>query len=274
MQYCIDYYKGFQYMNHVDEITISYNRRDTSLLDFLILHKDKKINIYIEDAEDFLKNNNLDMFIQISKEYLDLDFRLKLKDPIKDDYSFQLYQKIRKETDIPYFFDTLISDWDTLQGYIKMSPISIYVVEDLCFELDKIADILHLCGIKVRTFANVCQTKWKDTPSLKTFFVRPEDVSIYENYIDVLEFFGNKKVLNTVYKVYTIDKKWFGELKELIIGFDSNLDSRFIDPIFAVKRISCNKKCLKGGKCRVCERVEDLSEVLKNNKMIIKVDKN
>lgn len=273
MKYCIDFKKNFKYINEVDEITIEYNRKDTSLLEFLLLYKDKRVNIYITDAKDFLENNDLDRFIAISKDYPNLNYYLKLRNPAYNEDAFHLYEKIREETNILYFFDTLVSDWDTLWGYIEMLPLDIYITEDLCFELDKVSSILHKYGIKVRTFPNVCQTKWNKTPSLKTFFIRPEDVDIYEKYIDTLEFFGRSDSIETMYKVYAIDKKWFGPLKELIIGFKSDMDSRFIIPRFAEKRIRCGKKCLKGGTCNVCSKIEQLSKVLKENNLLVQIDK-
>lgn len=273
MNYCIDYQKKFKYIDKINEFTITYNKRDTSLLDFLLLYKDKRINIYIEDSEDFLNNNDLDRFKAINEQYPNLNYYLKINDPKQDKFAIKLYQLIKKEENIHYFFDALVNDWDILWEYINMMPTDIYVVENLCFELDKIADILHTRGIKIRTFANVCQTQCGETPSLKTFFIRPEDISIYEDYIDTIEFFGDRDRTEILYKIYAIDKKWFGQLKEIIVGFNSDLDSRFIIPKFAESRIKCGKKCLKGGSCKICERIEELSKVLENNKLLVQVNK-
>ena len=70
-------------------------------------------------------------------------------------------------------------------------------------------------------------------------------------------------------KVYKEDKKWFGQLKEIIFGLKTDLDSRYIVPHFAEHRTSCKKECLKGGKCKICERVVDLSHSLKEANLII-----
>ena len=73
---------------------------------------------------------------------------------------------------------------------------------------------------------------------------------------------------NKIYK----DKKWFGKLKEIIPNFDSELDSRFIIPHFAKQRIKCGKKCLKGGKCKICERIEQLSKTLEKSNLLVKIE--
>ena len=62
MKYCIDFQKGFRYINDVDEITIIYRRKDTSLIDFLLEHQKQRINIYIKDEEDFLEYNCIKIF--------------------------------------------------------------------------------------------------------------------------------------------------------------------------------------------------------------------
>ena len=54
MKFCVDYSKDFPYLKEVDELNISFNKRDLSLLDFLLLHKDKRINIEIKDTHEFI----------------------------------------------------------------------------------------------------------------------------------------------------------------------------------------------------------------------------
>ena len=114
----------------------------------------------------------------------------------------------------------------------------------------------------------------KDTIDIKKFWIRPEDVEVYGQYIDTIEFFGTPQQVGVLLKVYKEDKKWFGQLKEIIFGLKSDLDSRYIVPRFAEQRVSCKKECLKGGKCRICERVVDLSHSLKDANLIITQKKN
>lgn len=273
MNYCVDFCKDFKYINDVDEITITFNRKDTTLVDFLLEHQTQRINIWIKDAEDFLENKDLEKFKAIQEKYPDLIFYFKLPDPDRSnqrDSIKKLHKLIEEETSFPYFFDTFVNNWDTLYGYLHKGVSDMYITESLGFELNKVAKVLHDAGIRIRTFPNVCQTACKEIPSLKTFFIRPEDVIYYEDYVDTLEFFGYKNSIETVYKVYAIDKKWFGQLKELILGFNEDFDSRYIIPRFAEKRIRCGKECLKGGYCRICERVKDLSKVLEKNSLLIK----
>ena len=78
--------------------------------------------------------------------------------------------------------------------------------------------------------------------------------------------------MDVYYRVYSKDKKWFGQLNELIIDFNSDIDNKYIIPRFAEKRIKCDRKCLKGGLCSRCDRIEELSSSLEKSGLIVKID--
>lgn len=149
----------------------------------------------------------------------------------------------------------------------------IYIINELGFSLDKLAIAAHKLGVKLRVYPNVAQTSaFNEMPALKKFFIRPEDIDLYSDYIDTCEFYNSDKKLETYYKIYKEDKKWFGKLNEIIIDFNSEIDNKYIIPRFAEKRIRCNKSCIKGGYCHRCDRIEELSHTLEQSKLIIKVD--
>lgn len=39
-------------------------------------------------------------------------------------------------------------------------------------------------------------------------------------------------------------------------------------------RIKCGKNCFKGGHCRRCEVIEELSNSLEQSELVVKIDKN
>lgn len=274
MKYCVDFQKGFKYIDNVDEITITYRRKDTSLIDFLLEHQKQRINIYIKDEEDFLQYDCIKIFDAIAKEHPEVDFCFKLKRYAEDTKDVFL-AILSSEVKYKYFFEYFVHDWDSLWGYISLKPSSIYITEEMGFEIKTVAELLHSFNIEVRCFPNVAQSSWNKTPGLKKFFIRPEDTVWYEPYVDVYEFFGKPESLTTYYKIYAIDKKWFGKLNEVILSFEGEIDSRFLLPSFAERRLSCGKRCLKGRGCRICEATEQLSATLeKHNLMFTDFEKN
>lgn len=267
MKYCVNFQKNFKYINEVDEITITYHRKDTSLIDFILKHQKQRINIYIKNEEDFIKYNCIKVFDEIAIQHPEIDFCFKLNryaEATKDLFLAISNSEIKHK----YFFDYFIHDWDSLWGYINLNPSSIYITDEMGFEIKNVAKLLHSHGIEVRCFPNVAQSCWSETPSLKKFFIRPEDTIWYEPYVDVYEFFGKPDSLATYYKIYAIDRKWFGKLDEIILSFNGDIDSRFLLPSFAERRLECGKRCLKGRKCQICEAIEKLSVTLAKHNLI------
>lgn len=270
MKYCVEDYTNLsdEFKNEVDEITIYYQNQITpELVEFFEQNKEKRINLYIEDADEFFKKHQYKAVAAICEKYPEYNISLQFEKFIKEYYDEYLSRAY-----VPFYYRTRVNNWDTLQGLVALGVSDIYIVEDLCFELPKVSELMHSKNIQVRAFPNVAQSTWDLTSDLKKFFIRPEDISVYENYIDVLEFFGPSKDFEIYYKIYTKDQKWFGKLNEIIIGFNSDLDSRFIIPNFAESRVKCGKNCMKGGKCQICDRIEDLSHNLEASNFIVKTE--
>ena len=263
MKYCVDYYNHVAGLEKADEYTIKYSNKNDILIDFLEKNKTKRVNLQIEEV---LTDIEIKMLKPICLAYPNLYLRI-------ESYDEEMQEKLL-EYGVPFFFGNRANNWDTFMGLVESGATDIYIVEDLCFDLERVAIIAAQYNVKLRTYANVAQSTWKDTIDIKKFWIRPEDVSIYEKYINTLEFFGTPQQTGVFLKIYKEDKKWFGQLKEIIFGLKTNLDSRYIVPHFAEQRISCKKECLKGGKCRICERVVDLSYSLKDANLIITQKKN
>jgi hypothetical protein len=77
-----------------------------------------------------------------------------------------------------------------------------YICEELGFSLDKISKILHDNNVRVRVFPNICQSSFPETPSIKTFFIRPDDITVYATFVDVFELISDKERQRVLYKVY------------------------------------------------------------------------
>lgn len=256
MKYCFNYNKStekMKYIKNAQEWTIKYNSKDSTLLTFLDRNKDKRINLYFEDVV------TIDFLYELNKKYDNLYFKLKKE---------QYYNKDLKYN-FKFFFDEPVGDWDTLIGLLEYGVSDVYIVEDLGFELDRVKTIAAQYNVQIRVFPNVAQSKFLDTNSLKKFFIRPEDIKKYENYIDVIEFYHSDEQLDTYYEIYAIDRKWFGKLNEIIKDFDLEIDNKYIISNFSEKRIKCGKKCLKGGTCKRCDNISHLADSLEQSKLIV-----
>lgn len=271
MKYCINYSNKSHIIDKVDEILIRYDKNKILELftQFIPAHLNQRVIVQlIEENNIDTIVNNLKKIISIYNENKDIKFDIQLP------FYNQKFIEELKDTNLKYFFKAAANSWDKFTGLISQNVSDIYITDELAFELDKVAEIAHKNNIKVRIYPNVAQSRWDKLSDILKFFIRPEDIEMYEPYVDVCEFYGDKaQQIDTYYKIYQEDKKWFGDLQEIIIGLDSKIDSRYIIPRFAEKRIKCGKDCLKGGKCEMCKRILDLSEQLENAHLIVQIDK-
>lgn len=271
MKYCINYSNKSHIIDKVDEILIRYDKNKILELftQFIPAHLNQRVIVQlIEENNIDTIVNNLKKIISIYNENKDIKFDIQLP------FYNQKFMEELKDTNLKYFFKAAANSWDKFTGLISQNVSDIYITDELAFELDKVAEIAHKNNIKVRIYPNVAQSRWDKLSDILKFFIRPEDIEMYEPYVDVCEFYGDKaQQIDTYYKIYQEDKKWFGDLQEIIIGLDSKIDSRYIIPRFAEKRIKCGKDCLKGGKCEMCKRILDLSEQLENAHLIVQIDK-
>lgn len=259
MKYCLNYNRDTEYANCIkkaDEWTIIYNNKDTTLLEFLELNKDKRINIYIKN------------------EGIDFDFLKELCDKYENVYiKLNADYYLNCKPNFRFFYDIQISNWDILNGVLNLGATDVYIVEDLGFDIGKVKVIASQYNAQIRVYPNIAQSKWSNSDAIKKFFIRPEDIDNYEDYVDVIEFYNVDKNIDIYYDIYKNKKKWFGKLNEIILDFNSEIDNKYIVPRFAEMRIKCNKNCIKGGGCRRCEVIEDLSNTLEQSKLIVQIDK-
>ena len=173
------------------------------------------------------------------------------------------------EANIPYFSIRWCNNWDWLHHLIDLGVSDIYIVEQMGFELDKVRKV---CGdkIQLRTYPDVCQVR-PYNGSIYGFFIIPNEVHLYDGFIDVCEFFKEDKE-DVLYDIYT-KGKWLGNLKSVISDLKEDLYSTYLFPTFGIYRRSCGKRCLKGEKCNLCQRAIDLSKELQKEGIMLQVKK-
>ena len=222
----------------------------------------QRICFDITNCEKFKEDkNNFTLIEALCQKYNNLVFTI----PKEDIYFIENFKK----RNIPFYINIYINDWDTFNHYLSIGVTDIILVENMCFEIARASALAHANGnINIRVIPNVAQSSCYQTPDCKKFFIRPEDIDIYESYVDICEFAGDNQ--DGYYKIYAEDKKWYGYLNEIIIGYNGKEDNRSIHYDFAKARLNCGKRCFKGGWCRNCILNMEFSNVLHDRHIIIK----
>lgn len=263
MKYCISYYQNCPLIKKADEIMIKYTHKTEELLQFIKEYdEDQRIIVNIISLEDI--ESNIEIFNAAAIAHKKFGIMLS----IKQDWT------ILKENNLPFFFVEGASCLDELDAYIIAGVSDIYIINELGFQLDKVYKVCHRNGIQVRVYPNVAQSKTNfEINGVRKFYIRPDDVSIYEPYVDVFEFFGDLTKQPVYYDIYN-DERWLGDLGLVIIGLNTELDNKTIMPVFGEARLDCGKKCVFD-KCNICREVVNVAEALKEKNIgIIKKKKN
>ena len=255
MKSCIEWRKSFKYLPQIDQFNIDFRNKQIKLNKFLDIYaKSQRVNIRL--PEEYTKDD-IDLLIAAYQKGYNIAVILP-------------GQNLQKIISVPFYFSVPAYTWDRLLTYISLGVSDIFISGDLAFELDKVSSIAKKENIKIRCYANIAQVddnlnKYND--GFKQFFIRPEDVDIYGEYVDVIEFYDSIEQQNVLYEVYFKDKEWNGKLREIIKGMDNQVNNYYIlGKEFAQRRIKCSRKCLKGERCQLCERTIELANSLEKSK--------
>ena len=230
--FCLNYYPSQSYLKDADQFKIKYRPADRTLKDFLETYQDKSIVI---DISDSFNQIDAKLFKNLYEKYK--NFKLIVN------YDNQEYIDRIKTYNLPFFFSNYVTTIDQLNGFLAYHPTDMYICEELGFNLHKVSKLLHDNNIRVRVFPNICQSSFPETPSIKTFFIRPEDIESYSAFVDVFELISDKERQAVLFKIYK-QEKWFGKIKEIIPTFKDELDSRYIIENFGAIRSKCGKRCM------------------------------
>jgi len=264
-------------VNKAYQIKIDFRPQDKTFKEFLILNRDKKVYVEITQ-EDFFSNREYMLLLKELKEDAEtgqwtLQIPLRLLKETGYDYLVVNKTKfeVLKECSPRYMFTDLIGDWETLEFIVSLKPSEVYITNILGFSMPKLYSYLtEENNIGIRVYANWAQSAWEGSPALKKFFIRPEDVEYYEPFVSGIELMGPAAVQDTLWEVYEIDRKWTGNLGEIIIGLTETLDSTRLPKIFGKSRVLCNKRCIQGGHCTICQTSREFAKTLDKINMQIK----
>lgn len=256
MKSCIEWRKGFKYLPEIDEFNIDYRNKQIKLLQFLDQYaKSQRVNIRL--PKDYTEAD-----IQLLNLIAEKGYRISVIFPNPNVFN----QDVLVHS--PFYFQKPCFTWDELIDVLSFGVKDVFISGELGFQLDKIKKLVEKDGVQIRCYANIVQTSgYGKTDGFKDFFIRPEDLDFYSEYIDVIEFYDSIDKQNVLYEIYFKDKHWDGKLKEIIKSMKNDINNYYLlGTEFARYRVSCGKECFKGGRCRICDRLESLADTLENSK--------
>lgn len=241
MKYSLSSRQPASVLQQVDEIRVKYVDRET-LLDYEELGlQDKEIVIEITYQDANIDWGFLHMLHDKFKVTLCID-QLSLSEKIK-------------QIGMNFYWSFRVGGYYDLRGLIDIGVSQVILGEPLTFDLDNVIRITK-DRIKLRMIPNVAFSSYLlHKNGIHGTYVRPEDVSAYEPYIDYMQFAEvNLTQERRLFQIYHDDQKWPGNLNILIKNLGWDIDNRVIQLEFR-QRINCGQICQRNGTCHLCDNI-------------------
>ena len=271
MKYSIIPYEGCNIINQVYELNLTRIYPAEDVIKYVENHPNQRLVIRGYHWKDFLSSTDYtDHYYPYFKQNPQCS-TICFCIPIDVFEEFSSEDKQYWKDNVPcYMFDYGCKTWDELYEQLFYGAAEVIVYGELGFSIDKVSEIVHAAGAQLAVIPDMVQNGARDVPysNIRKFFIRPEDTDLYEDYLDIFKLAATGNTLDIHYTAYAGTKDWFGPLKEIIYGLKSDIDNRCIIETFGSARLSCGQKCVKYGKCDICGRCEELSDLMREYELI------
>ncbi|MCM1217327.1 MAG: hypothetical protein NC548_22765 [Lachnospiraceae bacterium] len=239
-----------KYKNEADELRCPVNQLGT-IFQFIKDNPDKRYNIIVND----LDHTNLDQAIA----------QVEFVKAVAQDYTIQSGSIPILKSFINAGYNSYlrfpIADWESFQALKSIGVSDIYIDGPLGFQCDNLQqgkeNVLIRCSPTVSPNAAILDTK-----SASSFFIRPEDLSLY-SALDIIDFkMDDQEKEDTLFKIYKRGTFNF-DLRQLVEGLDIKAPNIFIRKEFAEARLNCGQRCrVPNRSCHLCETQLTLTNTL------------
>lgn len=235
--------------NKVDEIKCPINQLG-SIFDYVKENPNKRYNIVsnFEHLNDILYKQ-IDFIREVAADYTVgcSNFRA-MEDLIKKGYNA--------------YFAHPIADWETFLNLVKAGVSDIWIDGSLGFQRNNI--VLAKENVKIRVSPTMSiNAAFSHGDNLNSFFIRPEDLHLYEGAIDIVDFCQTgKHAEETLLDIYQRGT-YMANLRILIKQLNVDIDNNLLPTDFGKARLDCGQKCFIPNKtCHNCFNNAKLSKAL------------
>ena len=203
------------------------------------------------DVFDYFKGNHNKRCNIILKDNTIPDYFFEQVNFIKEtveDYTiavgrFEILKRLLKEGYNAYFAYP-INDWETFNNLKALGVSDIVIDGALGFQLKIINKVKDNIKIRVSPVisANAALAP-EDSPNEHSFFIRPEDLNLYQDYIDIIDFQTETSTQEKTYFDIYHRGSYDYDLSLLIRHLHVKAPNPFIIKDFGSRRIDCDQKC-------------------------------
>ena len=247
MKYCLSGRQPLSALRQADEIKMKFQDID-------------RIIDYIKDFPDKT------IIYEIPKDTINVDWKLletyaSQARVLVALHDLRLIPKCA-EHNLQYYWAYPITSYYELRSILVLNPCYIFLGAPLCFDLEQIKNITD---IPVRLCPNVAYDAYiPRADGICGQWVRPEDVKIYDAYVEAMEFItDNLEKERTLLHIYKDNAEWPGNLNLLLTNLNVNVDNRALPEEMGKIRTTCGQRCMRNGACHYCFSAFRFAEALK-----------
>lgn len=164
------------------------------------------------------------------------------------------------------FLGYAIDNWELFYELAAIGVSDIEISGSICFQTARLKQEKKARNLTLRCCPNFIVNALfpKNKKSrVNNFFIRPEDISSYEDVFDVFDFstttLEKQKVCFNIYSRGHFDD----DISLLIPAIGTHTHNAYIDSSFAESRLNCGQACIqKGSHCHLCSSICKLTDTL------------
>lgn len=244
--------------NKASEFNITFVNKPNNfdnLMEFLSMHLNDRFNITVDTSE-------------YSFDYA----KLKILNTIHHNLYFiippreEIYLKL-KEYNIKFYFNSSFAanNFRSLEQLAKIGVSSIYITDDLCYNLKQVRIACDKYNLELRWILDVIPSIFSNkVVDVRAPIMIPECIDELNKYVDVFEFSEKQSwiKLNTLYKIWFIQKEWRENLKFIYPELDIDIWNQSMISAFNIYKMNCKYKCGYGSVCKKCNQFKEMADDL------------
>jgi len=246
MRYSVSSRQQPEYIQKCDEIKVLWNDRNI-IFDLVEKYPGKTINL----CKYMIHEGDIDWSeIETYKRLTQNNFL----------FGVSLISDIREciNHEINFYYLKTLTTFEEVRALQDIGASTVIIGGPIFFQMDKLEKI----DIKKRVVANCAITdELPRKDGVVGTWIRPEDIDLYEQYVDIIEFQRvNQDQERALIRIYVDQHNWPGDLGMIINDLNYLGVNRMIPPTLAERRLTCGQRCQESNRCHLCWRMLDLAD--------------
>lgn len=263
MLLCTSYYQDHAHRALVDQVRFSIYVLNNAI-EYAAEHSDKQLIIEITDLNEVRNDKNVcpsfDKMHELQESFNFIYDFYDIEDMIA-------YAKQSDPAQHKYMYHFPVQTWNVVQMLMGYKVSDMVIGEPLTFNRREVTQYIRNKGVRIHAIPHRGKnhlTMDLDIPGIKSFWILPQHMSLYEGFIDVLELLDNNVTRESALIDVYIKQSYDYAMNLLIPTIETDMVGSFWQDNQVEPRLYCQQRCMKSNKlCHHCELIMQMYNTLK-----------